>query len=294
MLVPAGTAAAANTPSSATKTVLAALQRTCAKRSERVAFSGRARTAGGDSFAFRGTGVVASSPARLRLVYRFRTSSGARWTMELRADSRSAYMKMPVLAHELPAGKSWVGLSRVEFRRQLGTAWTDLQTQLRSLQTGARAHKVGMQVVRGRHLTQYTLKGAAGRPIGLWIDGAGLVRRVAIGLDGRFETTVDYVAFGIPVHVSAPPRNRVVDFATFLAGERASRDAEAARRNVRNATVVVESWYAQHATYAGARPANVTIVSASRTSYCIESTVGRTTMHKAGPSAPVVVGHCRK
>src|SRR5207245_9125414 len=122
---------------------------------------------------------------------------------------------------------------------------------------------------------------------------------------GRFETTVDYVAFGVPVHVSAPPRNRVIDFATFRAAGHASRDAEAARRNVDNAIAAIEAWNADHGTYAGATArklraayhaplANVTIVSASRTSYCVESTVGKTTMRKAGPAAPVAPGRCRR
>jgi len=84
-----------------------------------------------------------------------------------------------------------------------------------------------------------------------------------------------------------------------------NRDAETARRNVDNAIVAIEAWNADHGTYVGATVrklraayhaplANVTIVSASRTSYCVESTVGKATMRKAGPAAPVAPGRCRR
>ena len=86
----------------------------------------------------------------------------------------------------------------------------------------------------------------------------------------------------------------------------------AAKANVRAAIPAVEAYNADNtgtgasAGYAGMNvtslsaydsaivASKLTISVATATTYCIESTVGRTTMHKAGPAAPVVVGRCRR
>jgi hypothetical protein len=72
---------------------------------------------------------------------------------------------------------------------------------------------------------------------------------------------------------------------------------------VRAAIPGIEAWNADHNGYTGmslaglqmtydAGIANVEIVSANATSYCLQSTAGTPTYHKAGPAADILPGPC--
>ena len=78
----------------------------------------------------------------------------------------------------------------------------------------------------------------------------------------------------------------------------------AAQANVRAAISGIEAYSADHATgYTGVTSVllqqsydagikNINIVSATQTTYCVESTVGASTYNKNGPGAPIVSGAC--
>ena len=77
----------------------------------------------------------------------------------------------------------------------------------------------------------------------------------------------------------------------------------AAQANVRAAVPGLEAFAADHGTYVGATSAalqasydagikHITTKSLSQTSYCVESTVGPNTYHKAGPAADITTGPC--
>jgi hypothetical protein len=79
-----------------------------------------------------------------------------------------------------------------------------------------------------------------------------------------------------------------------------TRDAEA---DVRGSIPAVEAYYVDHGTYAGVtvevlrrlydpRLPDVKIVSATGSSYCVESTVGGVTYSKHGPTSDIVEGDC--
>jgi hypothetical protein len=79
-----------------------------------------------------------------------------------------------------------------------------------------------------------------------------------------------------------------------------TRDAEA---DVRGSIPAVEAYYVDHGTYAGVtvevlrrlydpRLPEVNIVSATGSSYCVESTVGGETYSKHGPTSAIVEGDC--
>ena len=83
--------------------------------------------------------------------------------------------------------------------------------------------------------------------------------------------------------------------------DRANKSA--AQANVRASIPAVAAYYADNNTYAGASLSylqttydqgvkNITIQSASSTTYCIESTVGAETWKKAGPGADILTGSC--
>ena len=77
----------------------------------------------------------------------------------------------------------------------------------------------------------------------------------------------------------------------------------AAQANVRASVPGLEAFAADHGTYVGATSAtlqasydagikHILIKSQTQTGYCIESTVGSSVFHKAGPSADIVSGVC--
>jgi type IV pilus assembly protein PilA len=77
----------------------------------------------------------------------------------------------------------------------------------------------------------------------------------------------------------------------------------AAKANVRAAIPGVEAFFADQNTYAGVSPGylqttydqgikNITIPTATSSTYCIQSVVGGKTWNKAGPAADLATGTC--
>ena len=77
----------------------------------------------------------------------------------------------------------------------------------------------------------------------------------------------------------------------------------AAQANVRASVPGLEAFAADHGTYVGATSAtlqasydagikHILIKSQTQTSYCVQSTVGASVFHKAGPAADIVTGVC--
>ena len=65
--------------------------------------------------------------------------------------------------------------------------------------------------------------------------------------------------------------------------------------NFQAADQVLQGWYAENGTYAGATMApgsGVTLVRADATSYCIESVAGTTVEHETGPGGQPQPGSC--
>ena len=83
--------------------------------------------------------------------------------------------------------------------------------------------------------------------------------------------------------------------------DRANKSA--AQANVRASIPAIEAYYADNNTYAGATLSylqttydqgvkNISIVTATSTTYCIQSTVGSETWQKSGPGADIITGAC--
>jgi len=91
---------------------------------------------------------------------------------------------------------------------------------------------------------------------------------------------------------------------TLSGGGSASSDDAAAQANVRASVPAIEAYYADNGSYAGATPdilrttydaglPDVHFVGRfTRTTYCVQSTVGAATYSKNGPSAQVAPGPC--
>jgi hypothetical protein len=69
----------------------------------------------------------------------------------------------------------------------------------------------------------------------------------------------------------------------------------AAGTNLQGADQVLQGWYAENGTYAGAPMApgsGVTLARADATSYCIETGTGTAVMHETGPGGQPQSGPC--
>jgi hypothetical protein len=101
---------------------------------------------------------------------------------------------------------------------------------------------------------------------------------------------------------AAPPtRDAIVERTPKDYG--ALADASSAQANVRAAVPALEAYRADTGAYSRVTPQRlrarydagirgITVVRAATKTYCIESTVGGSTFHKAGPSGEIAKGHC--
>ena len=107
------------------------------------------------------------------------------------------------------------------------------------------------------------------------------------------ELLVVIIIIGILMAIAVPSYLKFRDRASTSAAE----------ANVRAAVPGMEAFAADHSTYSGATSAilqasydagikHITLKNLTATSYCIQSVVGNSTYHKAGPSADIVTGAC--
>jgi len=107
------------------------------------------------------------------------------------------------------------------------------------------------------------------------------------------ELLVVIIIIGILLAIAIPSYMKFRD--------RANKSA--AQANVRSSIPAVEAYFADNNSYAGATLAylqttydqgvkNITIQSATATTYCVQSVVGAETFKKAGPGADIVTGAC--
>jgi type IV pilus assembly protein PilA len=107
------------------------------------------------------------------------------------------------------------------------------------------------------------------------------------------ELLVVIIIIGILLAIAIPSYMKFRD--------RANKSA--AQANVRSSIPAIEAYFADNNSYAGATLAylqttydqgvkNITIQSATATTYCVQSVVGAETFKKSGPGADIVTGAC--
>jgi hypothetical protein len=133
----------------------------------------------------------------------------------------------------------------------------------------------------------------------IWVDDAGRVNRFKVTVPfGTDHATIDerLSAFGAAGRIDLPRIETVYD-----------PSVETAKGILRNAVPDVEAWRVGHATagYTGMTAAKLrrldhnlseqlSVVRATRKTYCIEATLNGVTVNKNGPDAEIAVGRCRR
>jgi hypothetical protein len=182
--------------------------------------------------------------------------------MDMVLDGTVAYMRFPLLTGMLPGSKPWLRLDLVELSKREGFDLGQIQSfsdsdPRRTLDylrvVSGEIRTVGRERVRGVATTHYRAAvdlrkypdvvpdeqrelvrkateklveqlGVGAVPVDVWVDGNGLVRRVALEFDtgaagsAPLATTVrmDLYDYGVPVTVSLPAASEVTDLAALL------------------------------------------------------------------------------
>lgn len=160
------------------------------------------------------------------------------------------YMRLPVLAKQLPGGKPWVkidlnklgSLKGVDVTTLLQSAGQQDPTQaLQLLQSVGNVKEVGSEQVDGVDTTHYSgtidpqkvaeksgitglapvlaASGAQSIPIDVWVDGDGYVRKFQESVKGTNATVLiaaQLSDFGATVDVTPPPADQTTDLAALL------------------------------------------------------------------------------
>jgi hypothetical protein len=183
----------------------------------------------------------------------------AGWRFEIVQDGDVGYVRLPAIDDQLPAGKTWVRGSAadlkaggLDFEELDSFAQNDPREVLEALRDlGGTLETLGTDELRGVATTHYraTLdpadlveqatgknpdaasildqlsgSGLAEMPLDIWIDGNGLVRKLALDADvpetstgqaGRISLAFELWDYGEPVAIAVPPASQVADAAAL-------------------------------------------------------------------------------
>jgi len=187
---------------------------------------------------------------------------------------RPVYVVALVIAVALPGGAWWWTQRSHASRLDITRVKTDIQTTLNARLTEDRI--VGVDCVRdGWKLTCLARRNSGD----------------TIGVDATCQSDGQCIWRASDPVLDLAPASQPYD--------------EAARANVRSIIPSIESYYADNNTYAGMTLAGLqttydqaldlslyVLTSATATTYCVQSTSGSATWHKAGPAAPITSGAC--
>jgi hypothetical protein len=93
-----------------------------------------------------------------------------------------------------------------------------------SIDLGRAADTLGDQKTAAALKQLYASSGATTMPVDVWIDRAGRVRREsfsmtlggAAGTGAGMDMSIEFIRFGVPVDLRAPPSDQVLDASTIL------------------------------------------------------------------------------
>jgi hypothetical protein len=201
----------ASTPVDAVK---AAAQKTYAAGSESLSLTASVQ-ASGQAVALTGSGAFATKGARGSMSLHVNAGPISTTVDEVLAGT-AVYLKSPLLAGGLPAGKTWLKFDLAK----LHVSGLDLQSllaqnpgdQLKTLQSLKSATKVGTGRVDGVSATHYAVQTQTKTfpSYDVWVGDDGYIHRVQVGqANPKVAVTLDLSKFGDPVTATPPPASKV-------------------------------------------------------------------------------------
>ena len=201
--------------------------------SKHVEFLGVSRVQG-QKIRITGSGDFRNDPQLGRMTVRFTTGATSGEVTEVMKGWR-IYMTSPLLARQLPQGKTWVSLDLQKAGKAIGFDSSSLSAQtpgqtLEQLKASGDVTKVGTETLDGVETTHYTatldpakipngarlqkLTGASYQPVDVWIDSDNHVRRLhmaystsgsaSAGAGMSNEMTMTFSDYGKNVGVTVP------------------------------------------------------------------------------------------
>jgi hypothetical protein len=198
-------------------TVKAAFEKTFAAGSESVDLKANAQS-GGQSLVVSGGGAVDTK--RNSGTLKLHVDAGPLATsLDEIVIGRVAYLRSPLLADQLPSGKSWIKLDDRAFAKLAGLPGSVIaqnpSATLKYLQHVKSAREIGTESAGTRYratLDRSALPSAA-RSLSsydVWVGDDGFIHRVRVAAAAAHATvTVDLSDFGKSVSASAPPSDEV-------------------------------------------------------------------------------------
>ncbi|HEY2074344.1 MAG TPA: hypothetical protein VGG88_12275 [Gaiellaceae bacterium] len=200
-----------STPLDAVKT---AAQKTYAAGTESLSLTANVQAAG-EAVTVGGNGAFATKGARGSMSLHVDAGPIATAVDEVLVGT-SVYLKSPLLAAGLPAGKTWLKLDLTKVH----VSGLDLQSllaqnpgqELKTLQSLKSAKKVGTGQVGGVSATHYTVQTTAATfpSYDVWVGDDGYIHRVQVAqANPKVSVTLDLSKFGEKVTATAPPASQV-------------------------------------------------------------------------------------
>jgi hypothetical protein len=201
---------------------------TSGQTSEHVVMTGSVTGPTGERLTLTGSGDFQNDPQLGTLTMTIGAGSKALAMTEVIKDWRM-YMTSPLFSGLLPAGKTWMSLDLHSAGKRLGidfssyTGQTPSQT-LEQLKAAGQVVRVGPATIGGVATTHYRatidvskipngkklaqMAGLTYKPVDVYIDKAGLLRRIQMGysstVGGTASMTMDYSNYGEAVNVAVP------------------------------------------------------------------------------------------
>ena len=207
-------------------------------------------SAGGQSIPLDGSGVYDQASREASMTVGVTVPGAGSMKMDELVTGSTLYLHLPQLASGLPGGKPWIKIDLNGLMRRLGVDLGAIQQAqgdqvgdyLGYLKAAGNAHAVGTETVDGVVTTHYaatidlaqatkrlggtlakslqrlqTLTGTSSMPVDVWVDRQHLVRRIEMRYAIKQPTaastdmTMDFLRYHVPVHVTPPPADQVID-----------------------------------------------------------------------------------
>ena len=232
----------------ATNPVVSAVKRTADVRSSKIGMTVTI-VGGGSRQTLTGTGAQSGGSVSLRMRTRAAGRPVTMDAVLLRQGaSYVMFMRSPVLTSQLPAGKTWVKIDLSQQAANAGidfSSLVDTAQTLGPLEKGlVSTRRLGRETVAGKTATHYqavvdlqraaralpayakqieAVQRATGLRLGrttqhVWVGGDGRIRRIRSttptvvqrGVRGSATQTITFLAYDVPVRITAPPAAQVV------------------------------------------------------------------------------------